>query len=264
MSHSHLIIRRAEDRGHADHGWLKSAHSFSFANYVDPAFMGFSVLRVINDDRVVPDAGFPRHPHRDMEIVSYVVEGALGHRDTLGNGSVIRPGEIQRMSAGRGIAHSEMNAEPDAPLRFLQIWFLPRERGTAPGYEQRAFPYDPARPIDLLLTTEGEGGTVRIGQDVRISRVRFERAKDHSKEHGKDDAQDDAHDHAREAEYDLPGGRAAWIQMVRGELSLNGEALREGDGAALHAAPGARPLRFVGHPDHPVVEALLIELPPAA
>ncbi|MCA9576643.1 MAG: pirin family protein [Polyangiales bacterium] len=232
-------IRRASERGLANHGWLRSAHTFSFANYYDPAHMGFGVLRVLNDDRVDPAEGFPRHPHRDMEIVSYVVEGALAHRDTLGTGSVIRPGEVQRMSAGRGIAHSEMNASQDEPVRFLQIWFLPGARGTDPGYAQQAFPYDPARPIDLMVTPDGEGGTVAIGQDVRIFRVRF--------------------DAAGEAAHVLPAGRAAWVQMVRGALSLEGAALREGDGVPLTTVDDDRTFRLVGEPG---AEALWMELPP--
>lgn len=232
-------LRRAEERGHANHGWLQSAHTFSFANYYDPAHMGFGVLRVINDDRVAPGEGFPRHPHRDMEIISYVVEGALGHRDTLGNGSIIRPGEIQRMSAGRGIAHSEMNGSREEPVRFLQIWVIPRQRGGDPGYEQRHFPYDPARPVDLLVTPNGAGGTVAMGQDVRIFRVRF--------------------DEAGETAHALPAGRAAWVQGVRGQLTLDGQRLGEGDGLPLANADAHRELRIVGQPG---AEALLLELPP--
>ncbi|MBK7774623.1 MAG: pirin family protein [Sandaracinaceae bacterium] len=231
-------IRKARERGMANHGWLKSAHTFSFADYYDPQHMGFGVLRVLNDDRVDAGEGFPRHPHRDMEIVSYVVEGALGHKDTLGTGSVIRPGEIQRMTAGRGIAHSEMNASQEEDVRFLQIWFLPAERNTAPGYQQQDFPYDPARPIDLMVTPTGEGGTVSIGQDVRIFRVRF--------------------DAAGHAEHTLPAGRAAWVQIVRGTLRVDGEALSEGDGLAIHDEEAVRTLRVEGDAG---AEALFLELP---
>lgn len=231
-------IRRANERGHANHGWLKSAHTFSFANYHDAAHMGFGVLRVINDDRVEPGAGFPRHPHHDMEIVSYVVEGALGHKDTLGTGSVIRPGEIQRMSAGRGIAHSEMNANDDAPVHFLQIWFLPKKQGADPAYEQQAFSFDPTRPIDLMVTPNGADGTVAIGQDVCIFRVRFESAG--------------------EAHMLLPAGRAAWVQMVGGELRLDGETLREGDGMPLTTTDQDRNFRIVTDAG---AEALWMELP---
>ena len=231
-------IRKARERGMANHGWLKSAHTFSFADYYDPQHMGFGVLRVLNDDRVDAGEGFPRHPHRDMEIVSYVVEGALGHKDTLGTGSVIRPGEIQRMTAGRGIAHSEMNASQEEDVRFLQIWFLPAERNTAPGYQQQDFPYDPARPIDLMVTPTGEGGTVSIGQDVRIFRVRF--------------------DAAGHAEHTLPAGRAAWVQVVRGTLRVDGEALSEGDGLAIHDEEAVRSFRMEGDAG---AEALFMELP---
>jgi redox-sensitive bicupin YhaK (pirin superfamily) len=196
------------------------------------------VLRVLNDDRVDAGEGFPRHPHRDMEIVSYVVEGALGHKDTLGTGSVIRPGEIQRMTAGRGIAHSEMNASQEEAVRFLQIWFLPAERNTAPGYQQQDFPYDPARPIDLMVTPTGEGGTVSIGQDVRIFRVRF--------------------DAAGHAEHTLPAGRAAWVQVVRGTLRVDGEALSEGDGLAIRDEEAVRSFRMEGDAG---AEALFMELP---
>jgi redox-sensitive bicupin YhaK (pirin superfamily) len=231
-------VRRARERGMANHGWLKSAHTFSFADYYDPKHMGFSVLRVLNDDRVDAGEGFPRHPHRDMEIVSYVVEGALGHKDTLGTGSVIRPGEIQRMTAGRGIAHSEMNASQEEAVRFLQIWILPAERNTAPGYQQQDFPYDPARPIDLMVTPTGEGGTVSIGQDVRIFRVRF--------------------DAAGHAEHTLPAGRAAWVQIVRGTLRVDGEALSEGDGLAIHDEEAVRSFRVEGDAG---AEALFLELP---
>jgi redox-sensitive bicupin YhaK (pirin superfamily) len=231
-------IRKARERGMANHGWLKSAHTFSFADYYDPQHMGFGVLRVLNDDRVDAGEGFPRHPHRDMEIVSYVVEGALGHKDTLGTGSVIRPGEIQRMTAGRGIAHSEMNASQEEAVRFLQIWILPAERNTAPGYQQQDFPYDPARPIDLMVTPTGEGGTVSIGQDVRIFRVRF--------------------DAAGHAEHTLPAGRAAWVQIVRGTLRVDGEALSEGDGLAIHDEEAVRSFRVEGDAG---AEALFLELP---
>jgi redox-sensitive bicupin YhaK (pirin superfamily) len=231
-------IRRARERGLANHGWLKSAHTFSFADYYDPKHMGFGVLRVLNDDRVDAGEGFPRHPHRDMEIVSYVVEGALGHKDTLGTGSVIRPGEIQRMTAGRGIAHSEMNASQEEAVRFLQIWFLPAERNTAPGYQQQAFPYDPARPIDLMVTPTGEGGTVSIGQDVRIFRVRF--------------------DEAGHAEHALPAGRAAWLQVVRGALRVDAQPLSEGDGLAIRDDAAVRSFRVEGDPGS---EALWMELP---
>jgi redox-sensitive bicupin YhaK (pirin superfamily) len=230
-----MHVRRGEERGQADFGWLKSAHTFSFGGYHDPRHMGFGVLRVINDDRVAPRGGFPTHPHRDMEIISYVVEGELAHRDTLGNGSVIRPGEVQRMSAGTGIAHSEENPSADKPVRFLQIWIEPAARGRAPGYEQRAFEVDPGSPIRLVVSPDGAEGSLALGQDARIYRVLFAGAG--------------------EARHELPPKRAGYLQVVRGSLTLNGQALVEGDGAALPEG-GALTLTASG-----AAEALLFDLP---
>jgi redox-sensitive bicupin YhaK (pirin superfamily) len=231
-----MEIRPASDRGHVDFGWLKSAHSFSFGHYHRADRMGFGVLRVINDDRVAPDGGFPTHPHRDMEIVSYVVEGALEHRDTLGNGSVIVPGEVQRMSAGRGIAHSEYNHHADREVRFLQIWILPAERGTDPGYEQRDFPFDPEQPLRLVVSPDGRDDSVRIHQDVRILRARFARDE-------------------QRASLPMPDRRSAWVQVVRGPFSLNGRTLSEGDGVAL---PEGGTLELAGDAG---AEALIFDLP---
>ncbi|MGD8859766.1 MAG: pirin family protein [Myxococcales bacterium] len=231
-----MDIRPASDRGHVDFGWLRSAHSFSFGHYYRPDRMGFGVLRVINDDRVAPDGGFPTHPHRDMEIVSYVVDGALEHRDTLGNGSVIRPGEVQRMSAGRGIAHSEYNHDVDREVRFLQIWILPAERGTDPGYEQRDFSLDPEQPLRLVVSPDGRDGSVRIHQDVRILRAHF--ARD-----------------GQRASLALPDGRSAWVQVVHGPVSLGERALSEGDGVAL---PQGGTLELSGDAG---AEALVFDLP---
>lgn len=210
-----MEIRRADQRGRADHGWLDSHHSFSFASYYDPSFMGFGHLRVINEDRVAPGEGFGTHPHRDMEIVSYVVSGALAHRDTLGTGSVIRPGEVQLMSAGKGIAHSEMNASDREPVHFLQIWILPARAGTAPRYEQRAFLSADGRPSDgltLVASPDGRDGSLTIGQDVDLYRALL-----------------------------APGARVepalrrrrAWVQVVHGELEVEGALLRAGDGLAI-------------------------------
>ncbi len=230
-----MQVRKGNERGQADFGWLKSAHTFSFGGYHDPRHMGFGVLRVINDDRVAPRGGFPTHPHRDMEIISYVVEGELGHRDTLGNGSVIRPGEVQRMSAGAGIAHSEENPSPDRPVRFLQIWIEPAVRGRAPGYEQRAFELDPEAPIRLVVSPDGQDGSLEIGQDARIYRVLFATAG--------------------EARHTLAPQRAGYFQVVRGSFTLNGQALAEGDGAAL---PEGGLLTVVAEG---AAEALLFDLP---
>ena len=235
-----MTRRPADQRGHAFHGWLRSAHTFSFAGYYDPAHMGFGPLRVINDDRIAPDSGFPPHGHRDMEIISYVVEGALGHRDTLGNGSVIRPGEVQRMSAGRGIQHSEMNAS-DGETRFLQIWVLPESRGGAPSYEQREFPVDPDAPVRLVVHPEGRGDALRVAQDVAIYRVRL--------------------DAAGEAHVPVAPGRSVWVQGVRGEARIRSgdteESLAEGDGIAI-SRPGDAGVSF--HVDE-AVEALVFDLP---
>ncbi|MGE0592727.1 MAG: pirin family protein [Vicinamibacterales bacterium] len=229
-----MIIRRSgEDRGRADWGWLDSRHSFSFGEYYDPSHMGFRALRVINEDRVKPGHGFGTHPHRDMEILSYVLEGALAHRDSMGTGSVIRPGDVQRMSAGTGVLHSEMNPSNDEAVHFLQIWLLPDEQGIPPEYEQKHFPLDERRGrLRLVAGKGGREGALAIHQDVDLyssvlgagERVRM----------------------------DLRPGRHAWVQVARGEVSVNGEALRQGDGAAVtnetgldfEAADGAEFLVF--------------------
>ncbi|MCA9642722.1 MAG: pirin family protein [Polyangiaceae bacterium] len=228
-------IRRSGERGRADFGWLDSHHSFSFGQYFDPRFRGFSDLLVINDDRVTGGAGFPRHPHRDMEIVSYVVAGELSHKDTLGNGSTIRPGDVQLMGAGRGIAHSEYNSG-DSQLRFLQIWIQPSHAGTEPRYEERHFDFDPNQPVKLVVSPDGADGSLRIDQDARIYRARFSEATPHSQHVG--------------------DGRYAWLQVVNGSvrLELDGTEveLAEGDGVAfdhagevkLNAEQGAEYLWF--------------------
>jgi redox-sensitive bicupin YhaK (pirin superfamily) len=207
-------LRSASDRGSTRTSWLDSRHSFSFADYYDPRQMGFSVLRVINDDRIAPGSGFPMHGHRDMEIVSYVVEGGLAHRDSLGNGSVIRAGELQRMRAGRGIRHSEFNASATESGRFLQIWILPERPGLEPGYEQRAFPLEERLGRWLpLVTPDGEGGSLSIAQDVVISGTLLEPGL--------------------ELPVPVRPGRRGWLQVVRGELQLGSRALVEGDGVAF-------------------------------
>ena len=209
-----ITIRRAEERGHADHGWLDTRHTFSFADYHDPAHMGFGDLRVINEDRVQPGAGFPTHGHRDMEIISYVLEGELAHRDSLGNGSTIRPGEVQRMSAGTGVRHSEMNASASQPVHFLQIWILPSQRGLAPGYEQRAFPSEERRGrLRLVASPDGRDGAVTVHQDARLSIALLADGE--------------------RVRHELASGRRAWVHVARGELTVNGSRLRAGDGAAV-------------------------------
>jgi len=208
-----LRIRKATERGHADHGWLNTYHTFSFADYYDPAQMGFRSLRVINEDRVEPAIGFPTHPHRDMEIISYVLEGALEHRDSMGNGSVIYPGEVQRMSAGTGITHSEFNHEKSEELHFLQIWILPERLGVQPSYEQKFFSDEEKRgTLRLIASPDGSDGSVTIHQDARLYSALL-----------------DGH----ELEHTLSPGRHAWLQVLRGEVLANGQRLGTGDGAAI-------------------------------
>jgi redox-sensitive bicupin YhaK (pirin superfamily) len=209
-----MTIRPAAERGHADHGWLDSHHTFSFADYYDPKHMGFRTLRVINDDRVAPARGFGTHPHRDMEIVSYVLEGALEHRDSMGTGSVIRPGDVQRMSAGTGVLHSEFNASKTEPVHFLQIWILPGARGVQPSYEQKTFARaDKDGRLRLVVSPDGAEGSVRIHADARVyASVLGEGQK---------------------AELALPPGRHAWVHVASGAVRLNGKDLGEGDGAAV-------------------------------
>jgi redox-sensitive bicupin YhaK (pirin superfamily) len=206
--------RPARERGHADHGWLRTRHTFSFADYHDPAHMGFRALRVINDDIIAAGQGFGTHGHRDMEIVTYIVEGELEHRDSLGTGSVLRPGDVQRMSAGRGVRHSEFNHSPSQDLRLLQIWLLPARGGDEPGYEERHFPAaDKQGRLRLIVAPDGAEGALRIGQDARIHACVLA------------PGQEVAHEPAP--------GRHAWIQVVRGSLDLNGLVLGAGDGAAV-------------------------------
>ncbi|MDP2316835.1 MAG: pirin family protein [Pseudomonadota bacterium] len=207
-------IRRSQDRGHADHGWLDSYHTFSFADYYDPRHMGFRSLRVINEDRVAPGGGFPTHRHRDMEIVSYVLEGALEHKDSMGTGSVIRPGDVQRMSAGTGVAHSEYNASKTEGVHFLQVWVMPDRPGHTPGYEQKHFDAASKRGrLRLVASSDGRDGSVTIHQDATIHAGLF--------------------DGAERAEHTLAPGRAAWVHVARGAISVNGERLTAGDAAAV-------------------------------
>ena len=209
-----MIRRNAGDRGHADHGWLDTWHTFSFADYHDPREMGFSVLRVINDDRIAPKAGFGAHPHRDMEIITYVLEGGVAHEDSMGNGSVIRPGDVQRMSAGTGVVHSEFNAETGRETRMLQIWIVPREKDVPPSYEQKAFTQEQKRGrLRLVADSEGRDGAVKVNQDVRLFAALF--------------------DGDESAVLELAPGRRAYVHVARGEVEVNGERLSEGDGLKL-------------------------------
>ncbi len=205
-----LEIRRGTERGHAQHGWLDSWHSFSFADYYDPAHVGFSALRVINEDRIQPGTGFGAHGHRDMEIISYVLEGALGHKDSMGTGSTIVPGDVQRMSAGRGVQHSEQNHAKAGTTHFLQIWIEPNVRGIAPGYEQKHFDAASKRGrLRLVASPDGAQDTVTIHQDARIYAGLFEGAE--------------------RARHALAPGRKAYVHLVRGKLTVNGAPLEAGD-----------------------------------
>lgn len=209
-----ITIRTSEERGLADHGWLRSRHTFSFANYYDPAQMGFRTLRVINEDYVAPGRGFGAHAHDNMEIISIVMEGALAHRDSTGGDGVLRPGEVQRMSAGTGVVHSELNGSETEPVHFFQIWILPQARRITPGYEQKHFPEEERRgQLRLLVSPEGENGALTIHQDVRLYSAILQSGE--------------------QVEHPLAAGRGAWIQVARGTVEVNGLALRQGDGAAI-------------------------------
>jgi redox-sensitive bicupin YhaK (pirin superfamily) len=212
-----ITVRRSEERGHADHGWLDTFHTFSFAGYHDPRHMGFRALRVINEDRVQPDRGFGAHSHRDMEIVTYVVSGSLEHKDSMGNGSVIQPGDVQRMSAGTGVTHSEFNHSAVDTVHLLQIWILPEREGVPPSYEQKHFSAaERSGGPRLIASREGRAGSVRLHQDADIYASIL--------------APGESVGHV------IASGRAVWVQMVRGEAVVNGEVLRAGDGAAISDA----------------------------
>ena len=212
-----IEVRRSRERGYADDGWLQTHHTFSFADYRDPRFMGFRSLRVINDDRIAPGAGFPTHPHQDMEIVSYVVEGALEHRDSMGTGSVIRPGEVQRMSAGSGVTHSEFNPSPAEGTRLLQIWILPERIGLEPSYEQKRFEDDERRgQLRLVASPDGRDGSLTLHQDAGILVALLEEGET--------------------VRHELRPGRGAWIQVVRGQIRVGDADLDEGDGASVERA----------------------------
>jgi redox-sensitive bicupin YhaK (pirin superfamily) len=209
-----LAVRRSQDRGYADHGWLKSFHSFSFAGYYDPEFMGWGNLRVINEDRIAPGTGFGTHGHRDMEIISYVLEGNLAHKDTLGNVKGIPPGDVQRMSAGTGVQHSEFNHAPQSTTHFLQIWIEPDARGVEPGYEQKTFaPTDKRGRLQLVASRDGAAGSVRMHADAAMYAGLF--------------------DGAESATLALDPKRKAYVHVVRGALQANGQLLQAGDALRL-------------------------------
>lgn len=229
-------IRRSHERGYADHGWLKSYHSFSFANYYDPEHVAFGPLRVINEDRVAPGAGFGTHGHRDMEIISYVLEGELAHRDSLGSGSVIRPGDVQRMSAGRGVQHSEFNNSQTDTVHFLQIWIQPNVLGIEPEYEETRFTAEEKRGrLRLIASPDGEQGSVRIHQDARVYAGLF--------------------DGAERAELTLAPNRRGYVHVARGTIAANGESLNAGDALKVTDHPTIVLEQGVG------AEVLVFDLP---
>ena len=216
-----LDIIRSDKRGLAEHGWLQSRHTFSFAGYYNPAMMGFGNLRVINEDRVAPGQGFGTHPHRDMEIVTYVIDGALEHKDSMGNGSVIHPGELQRMTAGTGITHSEFNHSAETPVHFLQIWILPEATGLEPGYEQKLFTVDERRNRWRLVgSRDGRDGSLTIHQDVSLYAAVAAAGS--------------------ELQHAFDGPRRGFLQVVRGSIAIDGETLAAGDAAAMQGHPGLR------------------------
>ena len=231
-----LGVRRAAERGYFDHGWLKTSHTFSFADYFDPKWVEYGPLRVINDDWVAAGEGFPRHGHRDMEIITYILAGQLEHQDSMGNGSIISVGDVQRMTAGTGVLHSEFNPSETEPVRLLQIWIKPEAERLAPGYEQQHFSAAEKRGrLRLIAARGGADGAVTVHQDVRVYAGLF--------------------DGAERAEYELAAGRRAWIQMARGKLTINGTALSDGDGAYTQGGARLTIERAAG------AEVLLFDLP---
>ncbi|MBL1258591.1 pirin family protein [Methylocystis sp. Sn-Cys] len=230
-----VAIRKAAERGMADFGWLDSRHSFSFGQYFDPDHMGFGPLRVINEDRVAPGGGFPTHPHKDMEIISYVLDGALAHKDSTGVGSIVRAGDVQRMSAGTGVRHSEYNASDRAPAHFLQIWIVPEREGLAPGYEQKRFgPQEKRGRLRLIASHDGRDGSLTIHQDVDLYATILSAGESVS--------------------HQVAPGRAAWVQVARGLVMVNGERLEAGDGIAVSEADA---IRLEGRDD---AEALVFDM----
>ena len=231
-----LTIRKSQDRGYADHGWLQSFHSFSFAGYYDPRHMGFGNLRVINEDRIAPGTGFGTHGHRDMEIISYVLEGALGHKDSMGNSSSIVPGDVQRMSAGTGVQHSEFNYSETGTTHFLQIWIIPDRQGVKPSYEEKSFPAtDKQGRLRLVVSPDGADGSVSIHQDARMYAGLF--------------------DGSEKAELRLADGRLGYVHIARGEATVNGQALKAGDALLYRDEPLVSIERGIG------AEILVFDLP---
>jgi redox-sensitive bicupin YhaK (pirin superfamily) len=209
-----ITIRKAEERGHLDHGWLDTYHTFSFDQYYDPSHMHFGSLRVINEDRVAPGHGFPTHSHRDMEIITYVLEGGLAHKDSMGNGSIIKPGEVQRMTAGTGVAHSEANPSETEPVHLLQIWIMPNARGLNPGYEQKMFEDELKQgKLCLIASQDGGDGSVTIHQDANVYSSKLEPGQ--------------------QVTHALDEKRKGWLQVARGAVTVNGVDLKQGDGAAI-------------------------------
>jgi quercetin 2,3-dioxygenase len=211
-----LTVRKSKERGHFDHGWLNTYHTFSFDQYYDPRYMGFRTLRVINEDFVAPGRGFPTHGHRDMEIITYILEGALKHADSIGNGSVIRPGDVQRMTAGTGVRHSEQNASDQERVHLLQIWILPNAENLTPGYEQKAFSEEERRgQLRLIASNDGRDGSVKLNQDVSLFASILTAGEEVSRE--------------------MDATRYAWIQVARGAVDVNGETANQGDGVVVVA-----------------------------
>lgn len=234
-----IQLRPSAERGYADHGWLRARHSFSFADYYDPAEMGWGVLRVINEDRIAPGSGFGRHGHRDMEIVTYILSGALEHKDSLGHGGVIRRGEVQRMSAGKGILHSESNPSNEEETHLLQIWIEPAQCGTPASYEQQALPLAELRGgWRLVASPDGAGGSTTIGQDARLWATVVAPGES--------------------IDYRLPAGRLGYVQVIYGQLDINGKNVGAGDGAKI---ADETDLQFLASEE---AEFLLFDLPPAA
>ena len=230
-----ITIRRSGERGHFDHGWLNTYHTFSFDQYYDPRYMGFRNLRVINEDFVAAGRGFPKHGHRDMEIITYILEGALKHEDSMGNGSIIRPGDVQRMTAGTGVRHSEQNASDRERVHLLQIWILPHTVGLEPSYEQKAFSEDERRgQLRLIASEDGREGTVQVHQDVSLFASVLPAGE--------------------EVEHAMDQQRYAWVQVARGAISVNGERAGQGDGAVV---VGESSLRIKAEED---AELLLFDL----